>query len=243
MSRKNTIILALMVNAGLLLILFATALPQQEEDESLYAVNESHKALIHQNTIEQSSSLVKATLPRDEVDLVLSEWNIKPGEGSLEPVSETNIKLTKNSGNEKPQATIQPLSIESKEAVSKDWIQVTVKKGDVLEKIAKTHNTTVQEITKLNNLSASSTLKIGQILKVPNKKDNTLSDRKNSEKVKEKKEEKPTDCQEYYTVKSGDSPWAIAAKNNIKLEDLLKLNKLDDEKARKLKPGDRLKIK
>lgn len=46
----------------------------------------------------------------------------------------------------------------------------------------------------------------------------------------------------YYTVKSGDNPWSIAVKNKIKLDQLLKLNDLNEEKARRLKPGDKLRI-
>jgi LysM repeat protein len=48
---------------------------------------------------------------------------------------------------------------------------------------------------------------------------------------------------DYYTVKVGDNPWMIAMKHHLKLEELLKLNGLNEEKARKLKPGDRLRIK
>ncbi len=46
----------------------------------------------------------------------------------------------------------------------------------------------------------------------------------------------------YYIVKKGDSPWSIAMKNNLKLDDLIKLNNLDNEKAKKLRPGDKLRI-
>ncbi|NGX46548.1 MAG: hypothetical protein K940chlam2_01740, partial [Chlamydiae bacterium] len=45
------------------------------------------------------------------------------------------------------------------------------------------------------------------------------------------------------TVVSGDNPWTIAVKNRIKVDQLLKLNGLNEEKARCLKPGDRLRIR
>ncbi|HSX13751.1 MAG TPA: LysM domain-containing protein [Chlamydiales bacterium] len=48
---------------------------------------------------------------------------------------------------------------------------------------------------------------------------------------------------EYYIVKVGDNPWGIAMKHHMKLEELLKLNQLNEEKARKLKPGDRLRTR
>lgn len=66
-------------------------------------------------------------------------------------------------------------------------------------------------------------------------------------KPKEKKGEAPQKSVEaeerYYTVKNGDNPWTIATKNHIKVEELLRLNGLDDAKAKKIKPGDRLRIK
>ena len=49
--------------------------------------------------------------------------------------------------------------------------------------------------------------------------------------------------EDFYVVKEGDSPWAIALSNGIRLDELLKLNGLDEQKARKLRPGDRLRIR
>lgn len=46
----------------------------------------------------------------------------------------------------------------------------------------------------------------------------------------------------YYTVKNGDNPWTIAVKNHMKVDELLKLNHLDADKAKRLKPGDQLRI-
>ena len=48
---------------------------------------------------------------------------------------------------------------------------------------------------------------------------------------------------EYYTMKVGDNPWAIAMKHHMKVEELLRLNGLNEERARKLKPGDRLRTR
>ncbi len=43
-------------------------------------------------------------------------------------------------------------------------------------------------------------------------------------------------------MKKGDSPWTIAVKNQMKVEDLLKLNNLNEAQAKRLKPGDQLRI-
>jgi LysM repeat protein len=114
------------------------------------------------------------------------------------------------------------------------YMEVAVKKGDSLDKIAKAHHTTVDELIKLNHLP-SSFLRIGQVLKVPSDKIWTAAPKP--------KPTVETSSSEYYTIKVGDNPWTIAMKHHMKLEELLKLNSLNEEKARKLKPGDRLRIR
>lgn len=262
MSRRDTIIIAVLINAGLLLVLFATALPSKEENEAEIAVSHVVDVEPSDNQSVKTSDTI-AIVPADEVDMVLSEWNIKPGEGSLEVAQESTVKLKSAVKDDSSKNSIVALSDDSKAAASSDYIQVTVKKGDVLEKIAKANHSTVQEITKLNQLSATSTLQVGQVLKVPKKTDSvSLASKKETEssikkdaevtksttkKSQDKKDLKASikssDKEQYYTVKSGDSPWLIASKNDIKLEDLLKLNNLDESKARKLQPGDRIRIK
>jgi peptidoglycan DL-endopeptidase LytF len=115
-------------------------------------------------------------------------------------------------------------------------VEVSVKKGDTLDKIAKANNTTADEIIKLNQLPGTF-LKVGQILKIPEPKAVVANEPKlNLEKASNV-------GPEYYVVKVGDNPWGIAMKHHIKLEELLKLNQLNEEKARKLKPGDRLRTR
>ena len=81
----------------------------------------------------------------------------------------------------------------------------TVKSGDTLYSIAKKYNTTVNAITTLNNLT-SSTLSIGQTLKIP------VSTQNSTEKT--------------YTVKSGDTLYSIARKYNTTVSDLINRNNL-----------------
>jgi peptidoglycan endopeptidase LytE len=51
--------------------------------------------------------------------------------------------------------------------VASDSSTYTVKSGDRLEKIAKTHGTTVKAIASLNGLKSINALKVGQKLKLP----------------------------------------------------------------------------
>ncbi|MDD6878997.1 MAG: LysM peptidoglycan-binding domain-containing protein, partial [bacterium] len=82
-----------------------------------------------------------------------------------------------------------------------------VQSGDSLYSIAKKYNTTVNELKSLNNLS-SNLLMIGQELKVP-----TLSN----------------DYNVTYYVQSGDSLYSIARKYNTTVNEIKKLNNLDNE--------------
>ena len=79
----------------------------------------------------------------------------------------------------------------------------TVKSGDTLYAIANKYNTTVDTLKSLNNLT-SNTLSIGQVLKLPGSSVST----------------------DTYTVKSGDTLYAIANKYNTTVNDLKTLNNL-----------------
>ena len=81
----------------------------------------------------------------------------------------------------------------------------TVKSGDTLYAIANKYNTTVDTLKSLNNLT-SNTLSIGQVLKLPG---SSVSTDTNT-----------------YTVKSGDTLYAIANKYNTTVNDLKTLNNL-----------------
>ena len=114
-------------------------------------------------------------------------------------------------------------------------MEVTVKTGDYLERIARINGTTVKEVMRINGLE-NHNLKVGQVLKVPVMV---------AQKIEKKEQgmELAEDNGKIYIVKSGDNPWLIAIRHRIPLEDLLKLNDLDEETARKLKPGDKLRVR
>ncbi len=122
-------------------------------------------------------------------------------------------------------------------------MEVTVKKGDVLEKIARANGTTVAMIKRANGLQ-NEKLSIGQVLKIPLKRE------AGSSMVAETSIKKPDERREsvngeavYHVVRSGDNPWKIAKKYDVKYDEILRLNHLDEEKARNLKVGDRIRVK
>ncbi|HEY4255446.1 MAG TPA: LysM peptidoglycan-binding domain-containing protein, partial [Chlamydiales bacterium] len=144
-NRKNTILLAVLINAGLLLVLFVTALTSKDEitpaPTSHVAESPAPLPLFGEEIATQS--LVASNEPAGETVPVAAT----PLVHALPPLA---------------QAAPPPVAIESVPqmpaaiAASTPSIrEVVVKKGESLEKIAKTHRTTVDEIIKLNHLSSS----------------------------------------------------------------------------------------
>ncbi|MFN0065282.1 MAG: LysM peptidoglycan-binding domain-containing protein [Chlamydiales bacterium] len=221
MSRRDTIIIAVLVNAGLLMILFATATRSGEKKERHERKTELAKTL---PSLEIPSLEIIEQTPFVAEEDVLEKFLSAP----VEPITTfTHTEELVFAPRE-----IEPQLIEKYQPpVPEDntpYVSVTIKKGDFLEKIAKEHNTTVAGIMKANNLNTTN-LKVGQVLKVP---------------VRGRGAAVPAAVEgEYYVVKDGDNPWLIASKNRVRLEDLLRINGLDEQKARRLRPGDRLKIR
>ena len=212
-----------MINAGLLAVLLVAALTTQEE-------------LPVQNQMVRQEAIV---LPKFEEAPLYQELPVlamaeTPKELDQVIPSEPLVhKLPPLVAEQPPIVVAPPVPQPAPKTPSLPNVnEVVVKKGDTLEKIAKQNHTTIDEIIKLNHLP-SSFLKIGQVLKIPLER--------SLDKIAEKK---PAELgPEYYTIKVGENPWAIAIRHHMKLEELLKLNGLNEEKARKLKPGDRLRIR
>jgi peptidoglycan endopeptidase LytF len=237
-SRKDTIVVAVLVNAGLLIVLFASALKSGGSDNELVAAPSPLIEEIQEAVAKKEAPVIVG----DEVDRALQQFAASQAAPVVEPVAipiEVNsfvedlksiattqdTLLTAAPQDPTVQTLVAPV-VKDKKIVS-EFINVTVKKGDVLEKIARHNHCSVAEIMKANQLKGSN-LRIGQVLKVPNKTGNVESAKTTEAKM--------------YTVKTGDSPWTIAVKNQMKVEDLLKLNNMTDSQAKRLKPGDKLRI-
>lgn len=252
MTRRDTIIAAVLVNAGLLIVLFASALKSDTQEQE-YAASAPVRI---EPLLEQSPNKEAVAAHGDEVDQVLKQYaNPTPSvvsavQPALTQPVETAVQAPQNFADDlraitlpeistqTTAASIVPAPVQAAPAAASSTTDYKVKKGDVLEKIARHHHCSVDEIMKLNKLS-NANLRIGQNLKLPVKSSQASSIAKApAPSVSSSGTESP----KYYTVKNGDNPWTIAVKNHMKVEDLLKLNNLDQEKARKLKPGDQLRI-
>lgn len=255
MTRRDTIIAAVLVNAGLLIVLFASALKSDTQEQE-YAASAPVRV---EPLLEQSPNKEAVAAHGDEVDQVLKQYAnptasvvsavqpalSQPVETAVQPVPSPQnfaddlraIALPEIS-TQTTAASIAPAPMQTAPAAAPSTTDYKVKKGDVLEKIARHHHCSVDEIMKLNKLS-NANLRIGQNLKLPVKSSQATSIAKTPAPSATSS---AADSPKYYTVKNGDNPWTIAVKNHMKVEDLLKLNNLDQEKARKLKPGDQLRI-
>ncbi|MFP4661091.1 MAG: LysM peptidoglycan-binding domain-containing protein [Halanaerobiales bacterium] len=92
------------------------------------------------------------------------------------------------------------------------YIRYKVKTGDLLWKIARNYDVSVQEIINLNNIKSPYYINIGQTIRIPGE---------------EEKEEANTPAEKsyfYYTVKSGDILWNISQKYGTTVQELVKLN-------------------
>lgn len=251
MSRRDTIIIAVLINAGILLVLFATAIPSgDQKSQEIQNIPVEEKIVVREDTASKENVPLPLPLPVvDEVDMVLSEWNIKPSEQVVANSDTITYQSFPVASAEPPQVqseetgSLVAIDAHSKPQTKGDAVQVVVKKGDSLEKIAKAHGSSVQDIMTLNELS-SSKLQIGQTLKVlrSTKQTSVAAALKKNTQSKKELQPKAATTPKYYTVKSGDNLSLIANKNNVRLADLLRLNNLNEEKARKLKPGDKVRI-
>lgn len=222
MTRKDTLMIAVLVNAALLIALFVSAIKKEGLSDERVVVEEKPLAL--PVAVKQEIK----TAQGDEIDQVLQDFSKKTVAKEEKSAETKKIDFAKEL-EAITRASMQPAKKEELKKASSEWTTVTVKKGDALEKMARQHNVTVNAIIDANHLN-STVLQIGQQLKIPTKQSATKTSTAASEA-------------EYYTVKAGDNPWAIAVKNKIKLEELLERNNLNEEKARRLKPGDRLRIR
>jgi len=252
MSRRDTIIIALLVNAGLLALLFMLAI--NSDDDGVIDQPGIENTIVNNRDIEPVPTNVTAiglpdTHVNDEVDSFLNDLTDENHSRPLEVDDEGYVLLQP----EAPVPVKQMVTTESQPTKETNYVEVTVKRGDALEKIARNNGTTIEAIKKANNLS-STKLSIGQVLRVPISKNNSVDNATASKaKVTPSTSSQPVavnntvvssnNAAQYYTVKKGDNPWKIAKQYNINFDDLLKMNNLDEERARNMKIGDKIRVK
>lgn len=249
MNRRNTMIIAAAVNAVLLAVLFITARHSEPEIEYSPKIapikilepvpiveKASEKPEKKPEVIAKPAQIIrnpvvsKPIVSKAELAAQFADKNITSGKEPPASSQEPSLapEVVEASA---PEIPVVPAQSVDKVAEKETFSTVVVKKGDFLERIARANHTTVSALMQLNDLS-STQLQIGQVLRVPK-----------TQKPEKDLQVKTPNPEDFYVVKEGDSPWAIALSNGIRLDELLKLNGLDEQKARKLRPGDRLRIR
>jgi len=229
MSRRDTIIIAVLLNAGLLIVLFATSLKSDKVNEEPSAITVLASNQSDDKELLPSSILTPVVAPVsvDPVDQVIEQY-VTPQVTNIDQQNPNFLADVQAMGTHAP--VPEPRSALKQTTASEiNYKEVKVKKGDVLERIARQNHVSVSEIMKVNKLT-STRLKIGQVLKIPSTGSTKIV---SAEKVS---------GVQYYTIKAGDNPWTIAVKHHMKVEELLKLNDMDEQKARRLKAGDKIRI-
>ena len=222
-KRKDTILLAVLLNTALLaILLLATArfveepLPLQTPSPHQLGSSPEEGG---QKGYEPLQVVRAQQNPADEVDRMIHQY------------------VLENSEREK-KAPLPPSKTSS-------HAEVAVKRGDTLEKIASTSGTSVSALKKLNGLS-SDRLQIGQLLLIPEEPESS-SQKPLKKPAKDRlrlygDEVETLEGAVFYRVQSGDNPWIIARKFGLKYREILELNGLDEQTARNLKVGDRIRI-
>lgn len=249
MNRRNTMIIAAAVNAVLLAVLFITARHSEPEieyspkiapikilepvpivEKASEKLEKKPEVIAKPAQIIRNPVVSKPVVSKAELAAQFADKNITSGKEPTASSQEPSLapEVVEASA---PEIPVVPAQSVDKVAEKETFSTVIVKKGDFLERIARANHTTVSALMQLNDLS-STQLQIGQVLRVPK-----------TQKPEKDLQVKTPNPDDFYVVKEGDSPWAIALSNGIRLDELLKLNGLDEQKARKLRPGDRLRIR
>ena len=260
MSKRDTIIVTVLINVGILAILFMFAMNTsgdriEGQSNINYTLEDTPPPMPTQvasssNYDSPNGSMTSSqqNTPRDEVDDALNSYTNNTNSSSSNMGTTMEIPLTTMEQPEVIAPVEKPISATPER--NGTLTEVIVKKGDALEKIARAHGTSVDEIKRINSL-ANERLSIGQVLKVPSNKISTIkianvttaptpkaavASNKSTVKI-------ASSDVVYYTIKSGDNPWKIARQYKVKYEDILRLNNLNEDKARNLKVGDKIRVK
>lgn len=208
MSRKSTVLIAALVNSAFLVALFSTAVRTNDQQEQMASPQLTAEVAPPPALSTDGPGYKEDRKGSPPVELPQTLLHDVPQMKAKEPLATA------------PAAPAAPQK-------SEEFVEIEVKKGDVLERIAKANGTTVSRLMEINALK-SPWLKIGQKLKVPRG---------------EKKPSRIDSSPEFYTVKKGDNLWIIASKFKVSVSDLKRLNHLDDESAKRLKVNDQLRIR
>ena len=121
---------------------------------------------------------------------------------------------------------------------SSGWYRV--RSGDTLEKIARRNGTTVKRLCQLNGIKATSTLRVGQRLKVTGSAAKSSATKSTTTAKSDNGKGTASQGGGTYTVRGGDTLYSIAKRNGTTVKRLCQLNGISENA--KLKVGQKLKL-
>lgn len=116
----------------------------------------------------------------------------------------------------------------------------TIKSGDTLYGISRAHGMSLQALLSLNNISASSLILPGQVLKISGQASTPTQQVASRPVETQPQTQQAPASSATYTIKSGDSLYGIAMKTGMSLHDLLSMNNLSVSAL--IFPGQVLKV-
>ncbi len=105
--------------------------------------------------------------------------------------------------------------------------EYVVQAGDTLWDISREIEVSTETIMELNNLKSASSIKAGQVLKLP-------------QTIAPVSEQVALNTPQEYVVQSGDTLWGISRKINVSTSEIMELNNLSDAAA--IKAGQKLRL-
>lgn len=116
----------------------------------------------------------------------------------------------------------------------------TIKSGDTLYGISRSHGMSLQALLSLNNISASSLILPGQVLKISGQASTPTQQVASRPVETQPQTQQAPASSATYTIKSGDNLYRIAMKSGMSLHDLLSMNNLSASSM--IFPGQVLKV-
>lgn len=224
--------MAAVVNCAFIVALFATATKGAGPEPLMPVVHVEHQPKVFSTDSQKSDEFKPVSPSSEKVELPDSLLSHVPPLNSPQPKSAPEPIETQKSPKEVAKSS--PAPSEKKPPLgSSELVEIVVKRGDVLEKIARANGTSVSKLMQINKLKTSM-LRIGQKLLVPKNSNVATSALRPPE---------PEAGPQFYTVKKGDNLWLIASRFKVKVGDLKALNHLDDQGAKRLRVGDEIRIR
>lgn len=262
MTRRDTIISAALINAGLLVVLFVCALGIDDGVQANSHSSEMTPA-VHASSQTQAPVAPAQNLlvPEAQIqEIALEETSAKTQHQTNR--SWTTIEVQKGDRIDKIASRYQMSVEELLHANDLQTTQLVV--GQALKVLAPNSaqasitSDLSQELLSTPTTPAPTSQKVAAkntATKAPVKKEVSKEpSRVVSQKPAPTQELKPVAVSkqtvkpiengaQYHYVQNGESPWVIAKKYGLTVESLLKLNGLDEKTARRLKVGDRLRVR